>query len=401
MKNLSPIDEAADLLTRGCFSVTSTAGSLVIKASGTAAITIPGSSLVTAIGTNAVQNANTATTATNVSGSGTVQAASGTISGQLAVSTLKIGNAILSWDSTAGMLKINAGMYASGAVSSGGVGSSGGGTGSGLTVKSYANVTAYGTTEDLTDVASAYACKRIYDEATAAHSAATSALNSLSMVRNGSNGFTALTIDWNNGQSAISFKGAYDGSTTPTLATLSAMSGGGLRIDADLYVPNGRHIYTYDYGGNLVPVAFYANGNYDYLQLAGCLHVKGTVVDVAGSLTINGKSVTPSVAIDLTTLMASADGATISATAQVNVISTLLDALTAGTACPYILQNVTLGSRTYAIRYPVTAYKRGSANIGLYYDYSENNGTFTRRWCNVSYSSAWKVNTGQFTIQHQ
>ena len=85
------------------------------------------------------------------------------VNGAARVTTLRIGDATISYDSATGMLKFDKGIYSTGAVSARGANSSGGTTGSGLVQKVYGSGSLGGTFSDstLTDTFNAYTVNAI------------------------------------------------------------------------------------------------------------------------------------------------------------------------------------------------------------------------------------------------
>ena len=94
---------------------------------------------------------------------------------------------------------------------------------------------------------------------------------------------------------AVTFKGEYDnnlganitlGSITGNKETISSTVYTGVKVSSDFFIPNGKHLYTYNYSGAPRSIAYYATANYDYLQLgdsAGVTNIKGSTVYINDS----------------------------------------------------------------------------------------------------------------------
>lgn len=190
-----------------------------------------------------------------------------------------------------GNLHTNVGFYSDSFVVSGGVGSSGSG-GSGVNVNTYSQIqagTATGVASENTSyVPTAYALRQVYNSLNTLS-------NNLSNYLNGASPLSGLLLRNTNNSPTITFQGAYDGSlgtnvTFGTLsgyrATISSTTYTGLSVGADLFIPNGKHLYTYNYNGAPRSIAYYATSNYNYLQLgdaSGVTNIKGSSVQINDS----------------------------------------------------------------------------------------------------------------------
>ena len=187
-----------------------------------------------------------------------------------------------------GNLHTNVGFYSDSFVTSGGVGSSGSG-GSGVNVNTYSQIqagTATGVASENTSyVPTAYALRQVYNSLNTLS-------NNLSNYLNGASPLSGLLLRNTNNSPTITFQGAYDnnlganitlGSITGYKETISSVTYTGVKVSSDFFIPNGKHLYTYDYNGNPRSVAFYPTSNYNYLQLgdsAGVTNIKGSTVQI-------------------------------------------------------------------------------------------------------------------------
>ncbi len=301
------------------------------------------------------------------------------INGNLAVYGKKIylgGTYYLELD-TNGYLHTNAPFYSDSWVASGGIGNAGGGGGSSLNVVSYSAIqtgTATGVgTENFSYVPSAYALRKTYQLASSASTTVTN-------LRGGNSNFNALLMRNTNNSPTMTFEGEYDNNlganiTLGTLsgyrATISSTTYTGLSVGSDFFIPNGKHLYTYDYNGNPRSAVFYPSANYDYLQLgdSGCAtNIKGSTVEIGAALSVTGNIVPTS---NATYNLGSSSKRF--ERAYIRYIDTpsnvLLRFCTAGTEAMNISTggNVNIGSTssaTYKLQVNGTFYASGAATLG-------------------------------------
>lgn len=196
----------------------------------------------------------------------------------------------LEYDSTNNALHAyNMGFYADSFVNSGGLGVNGEGSGgSAITMLGSSSLGGSFGDSDLTQAFNAYTVNYINNRVTATNSA-------LSSLRAGNIEFTSLLLQNTNNSPTLNFKGEYNNSQGANI-TLGALSGyketissvayTGLKVSSDLFIPNGKHLYTYNYSGAPRSIAYYATANYDYLQLgdsAGVTNIKGSTVQINDS----------------------------------------------------------------------------------------------------------------------
>ena len=211
------------------------------------------------------------------------------------------------WDSSNNAIHTNANFYSDGWIASGGIGSAGGGGGGGVNVNTYAQIQAGTATgvasENSTYVPTSYALRQTYVTASGLSTTVTN-------LRAGGSHFTALLMRNTNNSPTITFQGEYDNNlganiTLGTLsgyrATISSTTYTGLSVGSDFFVPNGKHIYTYTYGGAVRSVVYYPTANYDELRfgdISSTTRIYGSsinlgettssVVNVKGVTSING-----------------------------------------------------------------------------------------------------------------
>lgn len=194
----------------------------------------------------------------------------------------------LEYDSTNNAIHTDIGFYSDSFVTGGGIGSSGG-SGSGVNVNTYAQIQAGTATgvasENSAYVPTSYALRQVYNSLVTLSS-------NLANYLSGNSPLTSLLLRNTNNSPTITFQGAYDGTlganvTLGTLAgyreTISSTVYTGLSVGADLFIPNGKHLYTYNYNGAPCSIAYYATSNYNYLQLgdaSGVTNIKGSTVQI-------------------------------------------------------------------------------------------------------------------------
>ncbi|MBR3021036.1 MAG: hypothetical protein IKH59_01570 [Bacteroidaceae bacterium] len=194
----------------------------------------------------------------------------------------------LEYDSTNNAIHTDIGFYSDSFVTGGGIGSSGG-SGSEVNVNTYAQIQAGTATgvasENSAYVPTSYALRQVYNSLVTLSS-------NLANYLSGNSPLTSLLLRNTNNSPTITFQGAYDGTlganvTLGTLAgyreTISSTVYTGLSVGADLFIPNGKHLYTYNYNGAPRSIAYYATSNYNYLQLgdtAGVTNIKGSTVQI-------------------------------------------------------------------------------------------------------------------------
>lgn len=204
----------------------------------------------------------------------------------------------LEYDSTNNALHAyNMGFYADSFVNSGGLGVNGEGSGgSAITMLGSSSLGGSFGDSDLTQAFNAYTVNYINNRVTATNS-------TLSSLRAGNIEFTSLLLQNTNNSPTLNFKGEYNnsqganitlGSLSGYKETISSVAYTGLKVSSDLFIPNGKHLYTYDYNGNPRSAVFYPSANYDYLQLgdSGCAtNIKGSTVEIGAALSVTGNIV--------------------------------------------------------------------------------------------------------------
>ena len=227
----------------------------------------------------------------------------------------------IAWDSSNNAIHTNANFYADGWIASGGIGSAGGSGGGGVNVNTYAQIQAGTATgvasENSTYVPTSYALRQTYVTASGLSTTVTN-------LRAGGSHFTALLMRNTNNSPTITFQGEYDNNlganiTLGTLSgyrsTISSTTYSGLSVSSDLFIPNGKRIYTYTYGGAVRSVVYYPTSNYDELRFgdsAGATRIYGSSINL-------GEATGDSVNISGVTSITNTTDATGSSTAALKV----------------------------------------------------------------------------------
>lgn len=188
-----------------------------------------------------------------------------------------------------GYLHTNVGFYSDSWVASGGIGSAGSSGGGGVNVNTYAQIQAGTATgvasENSAYVPTSYALRQTYATASGLSTTVTN-------LRAGGSHFTALLMRNTNNSPTITFQGEYDNTaganiTLGTISgykqTISSVAYSGLSVGSDLFIPNGKHIYTYTYGGAVRSVVYYPTANYNELRFgdsAGVTNILGSSVQI-------------------------------------------------------------------------------------------------------------------------
>lgn len=188
-----------------------------------------------------------------------------------------------------GYLHTNAGFYSDSWIASGGIGSAGGSGGGGVNVNTYAQIQAGTATgvasENNTYVPTSYALRQVYNT--------TSGLSTtVAGLRTGNTDFSSIVIQKTNNSPTVTFRGEYNGTAGANIIlgtisgykqTISSVAYTGLSVSSDFFVPNGKHIYTFTYGGAVRSVVYYPTANYNELRFgdsAGATRIYGSSINL-------------------------------------------------------------------------------------------------------------------------